>query len=75
MKSVWILHHVHEFKAGHEDVKLIGVFETAEGADAARVRVSNQPGFKDYPEGFFIDKHMLGMLGWVEGYVTLSDNA
>jgi hypothetical protein len=25
MKSVWLLHHAHEFEDGHEDVKLIGV--------------------------------------------------
>ena len=74
MKSVWLLYHVHEFDDSHEDVKLIGVFETAAEAVSARARVASQPGFKNRPEGFSIDEHRLGVIGWLEGYVTLNDD-
>ena len=36
MRSVWLLHHVHEFEDGHEDGKLIGVFATREEAESAQ---------------------------------------
>jgi hypothetical protein len=71
MRSVWLLHHVHEFEDGHEDVKLIGVFATHEDAEAARRWVAGQPGFRDLSEGFSIDEAELGQIGWLEGYVTL----
>lgn len=71
MKSVWLLHHVHEFEDGHEDVKLIGVFATRDEAEAAQQRVAGQPGFRDLPDGFSIDEHVLGRLDWLEGYVAL----
>jgi len=74
MKSVWLLCHVHAFDDGHEDVKLIGVFETAAEAANARARIANLAGFKDSPEGFSIDEHRLGVIGWLEGYVTLNDD-
>jgi hypothetical protein len=71
VKSVWLLHHVHEFDDGHEDVKLIGVFEPQEQAEAAQARVASQPGFRDLPSGFSIDEAVIGRIGWAEGYVTL----
>ena len=74
MKSVWLLCHVHEIDDSHVDVKLIGVFETPAEAANARARVVNQPGFKERPEGFSIDEHRLGAIGWLEGYVTLNDD-
>jgi hypothetical protein len=70
MKSVWLLHHVHEFEDGHEDVKLIGVFATRDEAEAAQRRVAGQ-GFRDLPEGFSIDEAALGQIGWLEGFVVL----
>ena len=71
MKSVWLLSHVHVFDAGHEDLKLIGVFATAEEAEAARIQVAEQVGFRDCPDNFSIEEHSLGRIGWLEGYVTL----
>lgn len=72
MKSVWLLHHVHEFEDGHEDVKLIGVFTTRKEAEAAQRRVADQPGFRDLPDGFSIDEAEVGQIGWLEGYVTVN---
>ncbi len=69
-KTVFMLHHVHEFENGHEDVKLIGVFSTREKAESALAKVKDMPGFKELPQGFSLDEHTLDQLGWVEGYFT-----
>lgn len=71
MSTVFILQHVHEFDDGHEDVKLIGVFSSQALARAAQQRVSDQPGFRDLPDGFVISEHHVdGEVGWREGYAT-----
>lgn len=69
-KTVFMLHHVHEFENGHEDVKLIGVFSTREKAESALAKVKDMPGFKELPQGFSLDEHTLDQLGWVEGHFT-----
>jgi hypothetical protein len=72
MSTVFILHHVHEFDDGHEDVKLIGIFSSEALARTAQQRVSDQPGFRDLPDGFEINEyHVDGHIGWLEGYVTV----
>ena len=72
MSTVFLLQHVHEFDDGHEDVKLIGVFSSEALARAAQQRVSDQPGFRDLPDGFDISEHRVdGNIGWPEGYVTV----
>ncbi len=71
MKSVWLLHHVHEFEDGHEDVKLIGVYTTQKLAQEAQNKVKGQPGFKEYPNGFELSECPLNQLDWPEGFITL----
>lgn len=71
MNQVWTLHHVHEFEDGHEDVKLIGIFSSEAIAVQVKGRLQDQPGFRDWPEGFSIDPHTLDDTGWREGFVTL----
>lgn len=72
MNTVFLLHHVHEFDDGHEDVKLIGVFSTEALARAAQQKVADQPGFRERPAGFSIDEHQVDdHIGWLEGYVTV----
>jgi hypothetical protein len=70
--KVFLLHHVHEFEDGHEDVKLIGVYTDHANAEAALELVKDQPGFRDIPEGFSITWSRLNPVqpGWSEGYVT-----
>jgi hypothetical protein len=70
-RKVWILYHVHEWDDGHEDIKLIGVFESREDAQRAQTLVADQPGFRDLPEGFEINEHALGDVSWLEGYITV----
>ena len=70
-KTVFLLHHVHEWEDGHEEVKLIGVYSSHALAEAALHSVRGQPGFKDVPSGFEINEQGLDRTGWQEGCVTL----
>ena len=71
MSCVYLLHHVHEYEDGREDVKLIGVYTSETLASEALARVRNQPGFRDHPAGFEICEYELNQDSWTEGYVTL----
>ncbi len=51
-----------------EDFKLIGVFATEQQAQAAMAQLKNQPGFRDYPNGFHIDAYPLGQINWSQGF-------
>ena len=53
-----------------EDFKLIGVFVSAEQAQAAIEQLKNQPGFSDYPNGFHIDEYPLNQINWSSGFVV-----
>lgn len=70
--DVFILWHDHEMPGGEEDVKLIGVYATAEDADAARLRAAGQPGFRDYPEEFHVSRYTVGEDHWTEGFITMT---
>lgn len=70
--DVFILWHVHELPDGEEDAKLIGVYATAEDAEAAKLRVLPQSGFRDLPEGFQVSRYTVGEDHWTEGYVTVT---
>lgn len=67
---VFVVQHVHQLGEDREDVKLLGVYATAVSAHAAVERLSMQPGFRDAPEGFSVDRYEVGLDHWTEGYVT-----
>jgi len=69
--DVFILWHVHEIQGGDDDEKLIGVYQSEDDAMAAIERLRSQPGFKDTPEGFQIDRYEINKDHWTEGYVTV----
>jgi hypothetical protein len=71
--DVFLLHHVNESPDGEEDVKLIGVYSSAEHAQQAKQRVLNQPGFRDLPEGFSIDCYTVDTDHWSEGYISWAE--
>ena len=71
MRTVYLLHHVHEFDDGYEDFKLIGVFSSREYAFAAQRRVQDQPGFRDLPDGFTVSDCAVDRVEWLEGFVTM----
>jgi hypothetical protein len=66
--EVFLLWHTHEFSDGEEHSKLIGVYATAEDAEAARLRALPRPGFRDLPEGFLVEEYVIGQDHWTEGY-------
>ncbi|MCC7046793.1 MAG: hypothetical protein IT562_08790 [Alphaproteobacteria bacterium] len=71
--SVYVLHHVRKDDAYGDDAKLIGVYRTQDAADAAMARLLGQPGFRDFPEGFRVQRFALDKDHWTEGFVDLSD--
>lgn len=52
-----------------EDALLIGVYESEQEAELATGRLSNKPGFAEYPDGFQIHARELGLDSWVDGFV------
>src|SRR5262245_18590799 len=68
--DVFLLWHVHDSPGGEEDAKLIGVYSSRELAEQARQRAAGQPGFRDMPTGFCIDRYTDEEDHWREGYVT-----
>ncbi|WP_141694123.1 hypothetical protein [Rhizobium lusitanum] len=55
-----------------EDTELhIGIYATEADASEAIGRLRDQPGFRDFPEGFNIYPITLGATDWQEGFVTV----
>lgn len=67
VEIVFLLHHVREDDED-EDIKLIGVFSSEEKAIEVRNSIIDQPGFKDYPDGFSVDRYVLDKVSWAEGF-------
>jgi hypothetical protein len=65
MQYVIVLSHVSHSGDG----KLIGVYSSESEANAAVGRVRSQPGFKNEPEGFILDRYELNKDQWAEGFV------
>ena len=70
MNKVFVVQHVHKLD-DEEDVKLIGVYRSAESVKAAAARLSLQSGFKDSPNGFSVDPYELDQDNWTEGFITV----
>lgn len=70
--TVFVLEHAHykddDRSNDVEDYKLIGVFATEQQAQTAMAQLKNQPGFRDYPNGFHIDAYPLGQINWSSGF-------
>jgi homoserine kinase type II len=56
---------------GEDTELLIGVYRTEEAAKAAISRIKDQPGFRDYPQGFTAHKYKLDEDHWIEGFVRV----
>jgi hypothetical protein len=69
--EVFMLWHVHDMPNGEDDTKFIGAYASEEAAEAARIRLLPQPGFRDLPEGFQIHRYRVGEGHWTEGYITV----
>jgi hypothetical protein len=71
--DVYLLWHTHEMPDDAEDDdKFIGVYASPEDAELAKQRLLTQPGFRDWPDGFFIDQCTVGKeRSWAQGFVTI----
>lgn len=81
-EKVFVVQHLHTRPGGIEDVKLMGVYRTADAAKAAVGRLTKMPGFIDHPrivqtgaggeeDGFHMSAYLLDEDHWSEGFVTL----
>jgi len=75
LMDVFLLWHTHEMADGEEDDKLIGVYATEADAEAARLRMLHQPGFRELPEGFQVGRYTVGKDNWTEGFVTITNES
>ena len=71
--EVYLLQHSYEVM-DDEDVKVIGVYSSEMAARAAIERLKEQPGFRDHPDGFHVDRYPLDKDHWTEGFVDVSDS-
>lgn len=71
MQPVYVLHHLYEREDGQEDAKLLGVFSSEAVALEKVETYKLLEGFRDYPEGFSIDKYLVDHSYWSEGFTTL----
>jgi len=70
MKEVYILEHSYEIN-NLDETKFIGIYSSLDEAQKAIERLKKQPGFKDRPNDFHIDKNEINKDNWKEGFVSL----
>jgi len=68
MEYVYLLQHSYE-QNEIEEIKTIGVYSTEDLANTVIEKYKNLPGFKDYPDGFNIDKYKMNSNSWEEGFI------
>ena len=70
MKSVYVLQHSYESSdTGEEETKLIGIYSSKDKAEKTIEKLSKQPGFKDFPDYFYIEGYRIDQDNWEEGFV------
>ncbi|ACA16902.1 hypothetical protein M446_2449 [Methylobacterium sp. 4-46] len=68
MNSVFVVHHTRELE-GTEEYKFIGVFSSEKSAKDAVLKLSMIEGFREYVDGFSIDRYEVDNISWQEGFV------
>jgi hypothetical protein len=69
--EIFLVQHVHTLEDEEEDVKIIGIYSTQDTARKAVERLRLQPGFRESPDDFSVDRYILNMDHWTEGFVTV----
>ena len=69
---VYLLQHSYEIEE-FDETKIIGIYSTKEKAKEVIEKYNTLPGFKDYPNDFYIDKYELDKNHWDEGFITASE--
>jgi homoserine kinase type II len=70
MEEVYVLWFEREYPDREDTEIQIGIYASAKDAGEAISLLKDQPGFRDYPEGFQIYPTKLGVTGWQQGFVT-----
>jgi homoserine kinase type II len=70
--KVYLLWFVKEQAETDETELLVGVYESQDEADAAVLRLRDQPGFSDFPQGFKSVAYELNKDHWTKGFVRVS---
>ena len=76
MKKVYTLYHTYTYgpQKEHEEIKLLGIFESREMAEAQIEFYRVLPGFCDFAlECFEIDEAILNKRYWDEGFVCTEE--
>lgn len=69
-RLVYLVQHVSREGQPEEDVKCIGVFSSRKLAEHVVSDFKKLPGFKRYPNAFYITKTPLNSTAWESGFVT-----
>ncbi|CAH1673776.1 Mobile element protein [Hyphomicrobiales bacterium] len=71
MNTVYNLWYTREYEDREDTLLHIGIYVTAKDCEEVIEKLSDKPGFRDYPEGFSFEAVTLGSTGWQEGFVTV----
>ena len=70
--TVYHLYYVYEYDNGYEDVRLLGTFSSENKAQAALSTFKKIPEFREIMSNFTISEDRVNLLGWTEGFTTIS---
>jgi hypothetical protein len=73
MKHVFVVLHEYTSERGCDHTKLIGVYSTSAKARRVIRRLRTQPGFREAPRGFAVDRYRIDEDNWVEGFGPAGD--
>lgn len=69
MITVFLLQHSYKVNRV-ENSKIIGIYSSREIAESIIIKYKKIPGFRNYPNEFFIDGYELDEDNWEEGFVS-----
>ena len=68
--TVYVVSHFRADTEPDAALKLVGVFESKQLAEATVERLKREPGFKESPDGFSISPFVLNRSYWDGGFVS-----
>jgi len=70
LPSVYLLQHIAREGTDDEDMKILGIYSNERKPKRAIAQFVKLPGFKRYPESFYIDRYQLDESKWTEGFIA-----
>ncbi|MCY9593663.1 hypothetical protein PC41400_08830 [Paenibacillus chitinolyticus] len=68
MITVFLLQHSYEWNE-NENTKIIGIYSSKEKVEAVIEKYKELPGFKEFPNDFYIDAYRVDENEWTEGFM------